>query len=484
MPAGEELALAADFPTATRDQWLKLVAKVVGVDDPAAAEVALSTTLFDDVRTLPLYVAGADVDAGLPGQGSFVRGRSGRDSLGGWDVRVRHDHPDPKTTNEQILEDLEGGATSIWLELGPSGIALDALPAALAEVYFDLIAVALDAGPSFAQAAEQFLAVAADRGRKPAELSVRFGADPIGCEAASGVIGDLEAAAALAVRSARELPDARALTVDALPFHLAGADDAQEIGCSLAVGAAYLRAMREAGLSADEAFGEIEFRYAATADQFLTIAKLRAARGAWAQVAASCGVTSTAAGQLQHAVSSPAMLTRRDPWNNILRGALACFAAGVGGAAAVTVAPFDAAIGYSDRLARRIARNTHALLIEESNVARTVDPAGGSWYVEQLTRDVARSAWSAFQEIERTGGVLEALRNGSLGDRLAQRRTEHLAALADHRATITGVTEFPLEGEVLLTREPRPAPPTGGLPRVRWAEEFEDGLDRADEAAS
>ena len=180
--------------------------------------------------------------------------------------------------------------------------------------------------------------------------------------------------------------------------------------------------MRAAGLSADAAFGQLEFRYAATADQFATIAKLRAARRLWARVAQQCGVTADAGGQRQHAVSSWSMMTRRDPWNNILRATLACFAAGVGGADAITVAPFDAAIGQPDRLARRVARNVHALLVEESHVARVIDPAGGSWYVEDLTEQLAVKAWAWFQEIERSGGLRAALAAGLVADRLAASR--------------------------------------------------------------
>ena len=183
----------------------------------------------------------------------------------------------------------------------------------------------------------------------------------------------------------------RAIIVDALPFHEAGGTDAQELGCGLAAGTEYLRAMHAAGLSGAAAAGQLEFRYAATADQFATIAKLRAARRTWTRVLEQCGVTG-GAGQRQHAVTSWPMLTRRDPWNNILRGTIACFAAGVGGADAVTVTPFDAVIGQPDRLARRVARNTHALLAEESHVARVIDAAGGSWYVEDLTEQLAARA--------------------------------------------------------------------------------------------
>jgi methylmalonyl-CoA mutase len=476
----DSLTLAAEFPSATRDQWLKLVAKVVGVEDPEAAERELTTALFGGVETRPLYVDADVPDTGVPGQAPFTRGRDALGVLGGWDARVRHDHPDPRTAREQILEDLEGGASSLWLAVGAAGIAADALAQVLDEVYLDLITVALDGGAGFTAVSDRYLEIASDRGLDAKALSVRFGADPIGFEVATGESADLDAAVALAVRSARDLPAARALTVDGLPLHLAGADDAQEVGYSLAAGVEYLRAMRAAGMGADEAFDEIEFRYAATADQFLTIAKLRAARQVWSKVALSCGVTGAAGGQLQHAVGSPAMLTQRDPWNNILRGTLAGFAAGIGGADAVTIAPFDAALGYSDRLARRIARNTHALLIEESNVARTIDPAGGSWYVEQLTHDVATRAWEVFQDIERAGGALAALRSGMIAEQTTQARDGRLAELAHRKATITGVTEFPLSGEVLLSREPRPDSAEDGLPRIRWSQPFEAARDRAD----
>ena len=270
--------------------------------------------------------------------------------------------------------------------------------------------------------------------------------------------------------------------VDALPYHEAGGTDAEELGCSLAAGLEYLRAMRAAGLSAEAAFGQLEFRFAATADQFATIAKLRAARRVWARVAQQCGVTSDAAGQWQHAVSSWSMLTRRDPWNNILRATLACFSAGVGGADAITVAPFDAAIGQPDRLARRVARNVHALLVEESHVARVIDPAGGSWYVEDLTEQLALKAWAWFQEIERSGGLRAALATGIVSGRLAASRDERRDALARRREAITGVSEFPVIGETLLSRPAaaRPADSPAGLPRIRWSQWHEELRDRAD----
>ena len=283
-------------------------------------------------------------------------------------------------------------------------------------------------------------------------------------------------------RCAAGFPGIRAIVVDALPYHEAGGTDAEELGCALAVGLEYLRAMRAAGLPAEAAFGQLEFRYAATADQFATIAKLRAARRVWARVAQQCGVTSDAGGQWQHAVSSWSMLTRRDPWNNILRATLACFSAGVGGADAITVAPFDAAIGQPDRLARRVARNVHALLVEESHAARVIDPAGGSWYVDDLTDQLAVKAWAWFQEIERSGGLRAALATGLIAARLAASREQRRDALATRREAVTGVSEFPLVGETLLSRPAAACPVVGpaGLPRIRWSQWHEELRDRAD----
>jgi len=493
----DDLVLAAEFPAATRPQWQRLVAKVVGLDGTAdAPERQLATVTGDGIEIDPLYVADPGrPDPGYPGQAPFVRGRAAAGHRAGWDVRQRHQHPDPAIAREQITEDLEGGVSSLWLGLGPGLIPVEALPAVLAETYLDLAPIVLDAGMRFADAADAFFTVAAERGVPAGALAGCLGADPLGVLARTGVAdeaveGGLAAAAGLAGRCAADFPGVRAIVVDALPYHEAGGTDAEELGCALAAGLEYLRAMRAAGLTAEAAFGQLEFRYAATADQFATIAKLRAARRVWARVAGQCGVTADGAGQWQHAVSSWSMLTRRDPWNNILRATLACFAAGVGGADAITVAPFDAAIGQPDRLARRVARNLHALLVEESHVARVIDPAGGAWYVEDLTGQLAAKAWAWFQEIERSGGLRAALASGLIADRLAASRDERRDALARRHQAITGVSEFPLIGETLLSRpaaaQPAPAAAglpaaaAAGLPRIRWSQWHEELRDRAD----
>lgn len=265
--------------------------------------------------------------------------------------------------------------------------------------------------------------------------------------------------------------------MDALPYHEAGGSAAQELGSSLATGVAYLRALTEAGLTVEQAAAQLEFRYAATADQFLTIAKLRAARRLWARVAEVCGAPG---GQVQHAVTSPVMMSRRDPWVNMLRTTVATLAAGVGGADAVTVLPFDHALGLPDAFARRIARNTSTILVEESHLSRVIDPAGGSWYVERLTDELAHAGWEFFQRIEQEGGQAAALRSGRLRQDLADTWAARSAKLAKRREPITGVSEFPNLAERLVEREAAPVQPSGGLPRVRRDEAYEALRARSD----
>ncbi|MFI5804734.1 methylmalonyl-CoA mutase small subunit [Streptomyces sp. NPDC051561] len=484
------LPLAAEFPDATHEQWQRLVEGVLrksGKDvTGAAAEDALSTSLDDGLTTRPLYTAGdgpPSVGPGLPGFAPFTRGSSpaGATAAGGWDVRQRHERPDPALANEAVLADLENGVSSLWLTVGDAGLPVSGLERALDGVYLDLAAVALDAGADVDAAARELLRLYEARGVTPEEARGNLGADPLGHAARTGSHDPaLDAsAAALAGLTSRQYPGLRALVVDALPYHEAGGSAVQELGCSLATGVAYLRSLTEHGLDVAAALRQLEFRYAATADQFLTIAKLRAARRLWARVAEACGAAGCGA-QQQHVVTSSVMMTRRDPWVNMLRTTIACMAAGVGGADAVTVLPFDQAIGLPDAFARRIARNTSTILVEESHLSRVVDPAGGSWYVEQLTDELAAAAWEWFQEIEKAGGQAKALRSGLVGERIAATWERRSKALAERREPITGVSEFPQLAERRVDRDPAPAKPSGGLPRVRRDEAYETLRARSD----
>jgi methylmalonyl-CoA mutase len=494
--SGEVFTAGAEFPAGSREEWQRLVQGVLAKSGKPAgtagleAERALATEVEDGLWVQPLYTAeDTSPDPGWPGFAPFTRGGRahgpGVSSTGvsGWDVRQQHAHPDPRRTNEAVLTDLENGVTSLWLTVGGPGLPVAALPDALQSVYLGLAGIVLDAGADFAVAAEQLLALytAIPAGNAAGNL----GADPLGLLARTGQGADtasqLDEAALLAECCAHEFPGVRALTVDALPYHDAGASAAQELGLSMSTAVAYLRKLTQAGLTASQAAGQLEFRYAASADQFLTIAKLRAARRLWSRVAELCGISTPGAAQRQHAVTSMVMMTERDPWVNMLRTTVACLAAGAGGADAITVLPFDSALGLPDDFARRIARNTQAILLDESSLARVIDPAGGSWYVERLTNQLARSAWEWFQRVEHAGGQHDALCSGWIAERVERNWARRSADLATRREAVTGVSEFPNLAEQPVARDPAPPRPGGGLPRRRRSAAYESLRSRSDE---
>lgn len=490
-PDVEELSLAAGFPVVTEQAWAELVAGVLkksgAIPADASAQAALdalTSRTVDGIELRPLYTkcATRDADSGYPGVFPYTRGaraRGGHDA--GWDVRAWHADPDVARTRQDLLTDLENGATSVWLQAGPGAIPVEGLDEVLADVFLDSAAVVLDAGADSGAAAAALLAVAADRDVAPGSLRGALGIDPIGRQARSGERAEFGDAIAWSRRALAELPGIRPIVIDGQPYHEAGGSHAQELAYTLAAGVATLRELERAGIAPDEAAGLLEFRLTMTDEQFLSIAKLRAARLLWARIADLSGIRGNAAAQRQHAVSSWAMTTRRDPWVNILRGTLACFAGGVGGAEAVTVLPFDVAVGLPDTPARRLARNTQSILLAETHLARVIDPGGGSWYLEQLTRDLAREAWDRAGAVDAAGGMSAALAGGLVADDLAKTRAERDRAYATRQAVLTGVSEFPFLGEAPLERRPYPsAVRSGGLPRHRYAESYEALRDRAE----
>ena len=485
-PPPEELVLAGEFPGATRDQWAALVDGVLRKSGRIGADAELGAGVDKLVRrtpegipVAPLYTQADVADlppVGVPGRPPYVRGATtDGPAPDGWDVRQRHEGPDVR---EAILADLENGVTSVWLATGDGA----ALASVLEGVLLDLAPVALDTGGADTGAAAAYLDLAGGLA-DPAALLGTLGLDPIGLRARTGVGPDVASIVPLAQRVAAEHPLVRAIVVDGLPVHAAGSADAQELGFTMAAGVAYLRALTDAGLDVATAARLLEFRYAATDEQFPTIAKLRAARRLWSRVLEASGAAD-AGGQRQHAVSAPTMFTRRDPYVNLLRGTIAGFAAGVGGADAVTVAPFDDAVGAATPFSRRVARNTQALLIQEAHLARVVDPAGGGWLVESLTDALARAGWAFFQEIEAAGGAVVALDSGLLAARVAAVRATREKAVATRRTPITGVSEFPDLAEKPVERAPRPTAPNGGLPVYRPAAPFEAYRDRSDAVAA
>ncbi len=487
----DSLTLAADFPAVTREQWRALVD---GVLKGADFEKRLVSRTYDGIRIEPLY------DKAEPAPQPW------RESRGRWRVAQRLDHPDPKAANELALSDLAGGADSLTLVwsgapsargFGLVARSVDDLDAALSGVMLDLVHVRLEAAGRGRQAAALFVALAERRGHRLSDLSVDLGLDPIGAMAATGALSaPWETVAARCAETLTGLAASgfagRAFLADGRPYHEAGGSEAQELAGVLGTGVAYLRALAAGGHDLEAARGALAFLLAADADEFLTVAKFRALRRLWARIEEACGLEAKPI--RLYAETAWRMTTRRDPWVNMLRGTIAAFSAGIGGADAITVLPFTAALGLPDAFARRVARNAQLILLEEAHVARVADPVSGAGGFEALTEALCETAWRLFQEIEAEGGIVESLRRGALQKRIAAVRAERERAIATRRDPITGVSEFPDIREapvsVLL-----PFPSTGGpshataggepvtvapLPSFRASEAFEQLRDRSD----
>lgn len=490
----QDLKLGAEFSESNRADWEALAQKALG-ETPLDR---LKSRTYDGLEIQPLYLAEdwpADRDpSGFPGQAPFTRGASAAGTRAGWGLEPEVAHTDPARANEVILEELQKGATGIVLRIatdGRSGVSvgsLEDMDRTLKGVLADVAPVRLKAGGGFMAAAAMMAAVWQRRGAEPGAVLGSFGADPLGSWAEAGDLRGgaetaIEAATALARHTQATWPGVTALGVDTGVYHGGGATEAQELGCALATGLAYVKALVLAGMSVDHACRQIEFTLVADENFFGTIAKMRAARMVWARLAESCGASEGARAMRLRATTAGRMMTRRDPWVNMLRTTSACFAAGVAGAEAVTVLPYNAALGLPDGFGRRIARNTQIILQEESSLNRVIDPAGGSWYVENLTELLAEAGWREFQAIEVEGGMAEALRSGKLQKRIAAAATSREKNIAKRKDAITGVSEFPYIQEAPVEIENVDAPALSVEDGLRPVQAHADSLTALDVAA-
>lgn len=478
-----------------RERWRSGVAGVLAkslrrdaADLPAEPERLLDSPTYEGFPVRPLYTAlDAVPESPLPGQWPFARGGDARrDVLSGWKIAEQFPAAASGTSeaNGALLLALTEGTSALVLRVGAGAtgegshrtVAAAELDRLLDGVYLDLVPVVLDAGVDYVAAADALLALIADfDDEQRSRLSLDLGADPLTGPLSGRAAASVDDVTAIATRTAGQA-GVRAVTVDGPALHNLGASASWELAGAVAAGVSYLRLLTEAGLSVSDALAQISFRFAADDDQFMTIAKLRAARRVWARVAEVAGDASAGAAVV-HAVSSSAMMSQRDPWVNMLRTTLAAFAAGVGGADTVLVQPFDAAIpgglpGTATTFTRRMARNTQLLLLEESHLGRVLDPSAGSWFVEDLTAKLAEQAWAHFQDLESRGGFAEA--RAYLTEQIATVREARADDIAHRKTALTGVNEFPNLAEKPLAR----ADEAAGV--HRYAAGFEALRDRSD----
>jgi methylmalonyl-CoA mutase len=487
-PAPDDLRLAADFAPASYDDWRKLVD---GVLKGAPFEKLVGKT-YDGLRIEPIYPR--------------ARGAApiaGRAPAAPWQIMQRIDHPDPAPANTQALHDLENGASGLTLVFaganGAHGFGLEptaeAVEKILDGVFIDAgIALELQLGTQSRMAAIHVAEYVKRKGLSPAACDIRFGLDPIGACAVAGsslyAWPEIVAAVSAGIKGLAGIGFKGPFAVaDGRVIHDAGGSEVQELAFALAAGVAYMRVLESAGVALKDAQDMLYARLSADADQFLTMAKFRALRLLWARIEQACGLAPKPL--FIAADTAWRMLTQRDPYVNMLRATMATFSAGLGGANAVTVLPHTLALGLPDAFARRVARNTQLVLLEESNLARVTDPAAGSGGIEALTQQLCEAAWSLFQHIEKAGGVFAALEQNLIQRKVAATRAAREANIARRKEVLTGATRFPNLHEALvavLDAKPVALAPTGeakfkfdALSPMRLAAPFERLRDRSDQ---
>lgn len=478
--ASDDLPLAAEFPATTHAQWRKLVDGVL----KGASFDTLRSRSADGLIIEPLYPRDADA-APVAGRTPGAR----------WQVMQRIDHPDPDACNAEVLHEFDNGANGVVLipagAIGAHGYGLasgaNAVERAIAGVHLDAgIAIALEFSPHVPELPLALAGLVKRQGLSPSAVDIRFGLDPLGAFALHGQMSapwreTAPRIAAIAADLSKRGFKGPFAAADGRIVHDAGGTEAQELAFALAAAVAYLRAFEAGGIALDAAWRMIGFRLSADADQFLTIAKFRAVRRLWSRVEESCGLAPAPA--FVEAETAWRSMTCDDAYVNMLRATIAVFSAGVGGADAVTVMPFTAARGLPDRFARRVARNTQLVLLDEAGIAHVADPTAGAGGIEDLTEKLCRAAWALFQEIEAAGGLAGALDHGLIQKKVAAARSTRERALADKTDALIGASEYPGVSDVPVLDVPRvvlPALPAAvtcePLTPVRLAAPFEKAV--------
>lgn len=472
----------SEFPPTPYEDWRKVVNKFL---KGAPFEKRLITKTYEEIDLQPMYrredVAGLPHLDSLPGFAPYLRGAS---PLGyvtqSWDVAQELPYGAPAAFNEALRADMARGQNAVNLvldhptlagidadqadagEIGKGGLSISSV----ADLAQALDGVDLETTPIYIQASTSALtftallaALVKQQGKSLTELRGAIGMDPLGQLARDGKLprdltGIYDVMAQLTAWATAIAPQLQTITVQGHPYHNGGASTTQELAFALATAVEYIRAMQTRDLSIDDIAPRIRFALSIGSNFFMEIARIRAARLLWAKIVKAFGGSAEAQKMSLHARTSTWNQTVYDPHVNLLRATTEAFSSAVGGCDSLHISPFDELLRVPDEFSRRIARNTHIVLREESHITRTVDPAGGSWYVENLTDSVGRKAWAIFQEIEKQGGMVKALEAGWPQQQVADTAARRAANIAKRKDIFVGTNMYPNLKETRL--EPAP----------------------------
>ena len=465
-----------EFTPPTDEEWKAACEALL---KGAPFEKKMFTKTYEGITFDPMYTRKHTEDilpkGVMPGMGDYLRGVDAAGYIGKpWGIAQACDETLPAENNELLRHEHDKGATIYHIVLDTaSRTGVDARQAetvgdtgtsvtTVEDMHVLLTGLDLAKFPLYvyagANAMPLLALVAAARrasGEDMAEVRGIVGADPIGALAADGKLpasldAHYDSLAAAARWATVNAPHLRTVFVRSDVYSNGGANDVQEVASVLATATAYLRALCERGLTIDEAASQIAFAFSMGANFFLQIAKLRAVRPLWAQIVGAFGGSAEAQKMRIHARPALFFKTIYDPYVNMLRNTTEIFSGVVGGIDSFESAPFDEPIRKGDEFSRRIARNVQIMLQEEFGLLQPIDPAGGSWAVETLTRQMKEKIWAEFQRIEKEGGIIAALRAGSLQESVAAVLAARFKNADLRRDRIVGNNMYPNMTETLL----------------------------------
>lgn len=465
-----------EFTPPTDEEWKAACEALL---KGAPFEKKMFTKTYEGITFDPMYTRKHTEDilpkGVMPGMGDYLRGVDAAGYIGKpWGIAQACDETLPAENNELLRHEHDKGATIYHIVLDTaSRTGVDARQAetvgdtgtsvtTVEDMHVLLTGLDLAKFPLYvyagANAVPLLALVAAARrasGEDMAEVRGIVGADPIGALAADGKLpasldAHYDSLAAAARWATVNAPHLRTVFVRSDVYSNGGANDVQEVASVLATATAYLRTLCERGLTIDEAASQIAFAFSMGANFFLQIAKLRAVRPLWAQIVGAFGGSAEAQKMRIHARPALFFKTIYDPYVNMLRNTTEIFSGVVGGIDSFESAPFDEPIRKGDEFSRRIARNVQIMLQEEFGLLQPIDPAGGSWAVETLTRQMKEKIWAEFQRIEKEGGIIAALRAGSLQESVAAVLAARFKNADLRRDRIVGNNMYPNMTETLL----------------------------------
>ncbi len=477
-PEDRNLNLREEFAPHTYQEWRAAAEELL---NGVPFEKALRTATIEGITLEPLYraddVAALPLRTEVPGLGGHARsGKADGYLTQGWEISQELPYGRPAEFNAAALLDLSRGQTELNIPLdlatrsgedpdvaapgrvGACGLSLATLgdlDRAMRDVHLEMISSYFRCGSSGLPVAALFLALARKRGHDVSKLRGCVEIDPLASLARLGKISvSLDTAfremALLTRYAAAKAPKLQTIGVSGDPYHDGGASAVDELGYVIATAVEYVREMGKRGLDIDTVAPRMRMALSIGSNFFMEIAKIRAARILWAKVAEAFGGGEAAKAIHIHGRSSIWNKSALDAYTNLLRTTTESFSGVIGGVDSMHTSPFDEVVRVPDDFSRRIARNQQVILQEECELTRTIDPAGGSYYIEWLTDQVAQKAWAVFQSVEKLGGMAAALKAGAPQDKVAKTRDERLKRVQQRRDPLVGVNMYPNASEKKL----------------------------------